>query len=229
MRESKGLWLSLVVLVVLGCQTPDDGVGQVAGYTYFPLEAGRYTEYEVDEVRYTVTSSTPKSITYYLKEVCGHPYTGTTGIAQFPIERYKRGTPQASWVLDSVWTAYLLPDRAVKVENNTAFVKLTFPLAEQSTWNGNLLNSQSTEEYEARFGVPFPTQNDYPGSVTVVQRRDSSLVSLYKRREVYAPGIGLVFKEDISWEYCQESECIGSGKIDTGTSRIMKIIGHGKE
>lgn len=229
MRVSKGVWFSLIVLFLLGCQTPDDGVGQGAGYAYFPLQAGRYSEYEVNELRYVVTSPTPKATTYYLKEVCGQPYAGTTGIAQFPIERYKRGTPQAHWVLDSVWTAYLLPDRAVKVENNTAFVKLAFPLAERSTWNGNLLNSNSAEEYEVRFGVPFPGQPDFPRSLTVVQRQDSSLVSLYKRREVYAPGVGLVYKEDIAWEYCQESACIGSGKIDTGTSRIMKIVGHGKE
>ena len=228
MRESKSLWLSLVVLFLLGCQTPDDGVGQGVGYSYFPLEAGRYAEYEVNELHYVITSSTPRATTYYLKEVCGQPYTGTTGIVQFPIERYKRGTPQANWVLDSVWTAYLLPDRAVRVENNTAFVKLAFPLTERSTWNGNLLNSHSTEEYVVRFGVPFPAQPDFPGSLTVVQQRDSSLVSLYKRREVYAPDAGLVFKEDIAWEYCQEPACIGSGKIDTGTSRVMKIINQGK-
>src|SRR5690606_36993984 len=152
---------------------PDPVNQQVDGYTYFPLEAGRYTEYEVSEVRYTVTSSTPRLTTHYLKEVCGQPYAGITGAQQFPIERYRRGTLSANWVLDSVWTAYRLPDRAVKVENNTAFVKLVFPLAEESTWNGNLLNTYPVEAYKARFEVPFPARSEYPGSLTVVQRRDS--------------------------------------------------------
>jgi len=229
MKKSNTLWLSLIVLFITGCKDPDTVNQAVSGYDYFPLEAGRYAVYEVNELRYVITSSTPKATTYYLKEVLGRQFVGATGIEQFPIERYKRATLQASWVLDSVWTAYRLPDRAVKVENNRAFVKLAFPLAEGNTWDGNLLSSHSAEEYEARFGVPFPAQSDFPGSLTVVQRRDSSLVSLYKRHEVYAPGLGLVYKEDIAWEYCQEPACIGSGKIDTGTSQTMKIISHGQE
>lgn len=229
MRESGLICLGLIVLLVAGCTTPDVVDQEVAGYTYFPLEAGRYIEYEINEVQYTVTSSTPKTITYFLKEVCGQPYAGLTGVQQFPIERYKKGTLAANWTLDSVWTAYRLPDRAVRVENNTAFVKITFPLAEESTWNGNLLNTYPAEAYKAHFEVPSPTQNEFPGSLTVVQRQDSSLVSRFKRHEVYAPGVGLVYKEDTAWEYCQEPACIGSGKIDTGTSRITKIKSYGKE
>jgi hypothetical protein len=229
MKKSHLLFLGLIVLLVAGCTTPDAVDQEIAGYTYFPLEAGRYIEYEVEEVRYTVTSSTPITTTYFLREVCGPPYAGLTGVPQFPIERYKKGTLAANWVLDSVWTAYRLPDRAVRVENNTAFVKMSFPLAEESTWNGNLLNNYPEEAYKAHFEVPSPTQKEFPGSLTVVQREDSSPVSLYKRHEVYAPGVGLVYKEDTAWEYCQEPACIGSGKIDTGMSRITKIKSYGKE
>ncbi len=229
MKKSSALCLGLVILLMGACTTPDAVNQEVAGYNYFPLEAGRYTEYQVNEVRYTVTSSTPKTTTYYLKEVCGKPYVGLTGAEQFPIERYKKGTLAANWVLDSVWTAYLLPDRAVRVENNTAFVKLSFPLAQESTWNGNLLNTYPDEVYKARFEAPFPAQNEFPGSLTVVQRRDSSIVSLYKRHEVYAPGVGLVYKENTAWEYCQEPACLGSGKIDAGSRRIVKIMKSGKE
>ncbi len=171
MKKSSLLCLGLIVLFVAGCTTPDVVDQEVAGYTYFPLEAGRYTEYEINEVRYTVTSSTPKTTTYFLKEVCGQPYAGLTGVPQFPIERYKKGTLAANWTLDSVWTAYRLPDRAVRVENNTAFVKMSFPLAEESTWNGNLLNTYPEEAYKAHFEVPSPTQKEFPGSLTVVQRR----------------------------------------------------------
>lgn len=216
-------------MLILGCEAPESTLRRGAGYDYFPLETGRYIEYEVSEVRYDVTSSVPSRKTYFLREVCGQPFRGTTGIEQFPVERYKKTRPEASWILDSIWTAYRIPDRAVRVENNVAFVKLTFPLTNQSTWNGNLLNSRPEENYQAQFDAAFPARNDFPESLTVVQRRDSSLVSLYKRNEVYAPGVGLVYKEDISLEYCQEASCIGSGKIDTEISRIMTISRYGKE
>ncbi len=217
------------LLLILGCEAPESTARRGPGYDYFPLETGRYIEYEVSEVRYDVTSSAPSRAAYFLREVCGQSFLGTTGIKQFPIERYKKTRPDAAWTLDSIWTAYQLPDRAVRVENNVAFVKLTFPLANQSTWNGNLLNASPEENYQAQFDAAFPAQNDFPTSLTVVHRRDSSLVSLYKRNEVYVPGVGLVYKEDISLEYCQESSCIGSGKIDTGISRIMTISKYGKE
>ncbi len=216
-------------MLILGCEPPDSTLRRGAGYDYFPLEAGRYIEYEVSEVRYAVTSPVPGRATYFLREVCGQPFIGTTGIEQFPVERYKKSRPEAPWTLDSIWTAYRIPDRAVRVENNVAFVKLTFPLTDQSSWNGNLLNAKPEEIYQVQFGTSFPARNDFPKSLTVVQRRDSSLVSLYKRNEVYAPGIGLVYKEDIALEYCQEASCIGSGKIDSGSSRTMKVSKYGKE
>jgi len=229
MKNSHGFWSVISLLLVLGCEPPENTLRRGAGYDYFPLETGRYIEYEVREVRYDVTSSVPRKLTYLLREVCGQPFIGTTGIEQFPLERYKKSRPEAPWTLDSIWIAYRLPDRAVRVENNIAFVKLAFPLTDQSTWNGNLLNAKAEEIYQARFGVPFPARSDFPESLTVVQRRDSSLVSFYKRNEVYAPGVGLVYKEDIALEYCQEANCIGSGKIDAGISRIVTITKYGKE
>ena len=229
MKKSNGFWSIISLLLVLGCESPESTPRRGAGYDYFPLETGRYIEYEISEIRYDVTSAIPSRATYFLREVCGQSFLGTTGIEQFPIERYKKTLPEAPWTLDSIWTAYQLPDRAVRVENNVTFVKLAFPLTDQGTWNGNLLNARPEENYQAQFNAAFPAQNDFPESLTVVQRRDSSLVSLYKRNEVYAPGVGLVYKEDISLEYCQEASCIGSGKIDTGISRIMKIIKYGKE
>ncbi|GHB73946.1 hypothetical protein [Persicitalea jodogahamensis] len=202
---------------------------QGAGYDYFPVETGRYIEYEINEVRYNVTSPVPARTTYFLREVYGQSFPGSTGIEQFPVQRYKKPRPEASWTLDSVWTAYRIPDRAVRVENNVAFVKLAFPLTDQSTWNGNMLNARVPESYQVQFDAPFPARNDFPKSLSVVQRRDSSLVSVNKRIEVYAPGVGLVYREDTSLEYCQETNCIGSGKIDTGISRITTISKYGKE
>ncbi len=216
-------------MLILGCVPPDGAPRRGAGYDYFPLETGRYIEYEINEVRYEVTSPVPNRTAYFLREVCGQPFMGTTGIEQFPMERYKKTRQEASWTLDSIWTAYRIPDRAVRVENNVAFVKLAFPLTDQSTWNGNLLNDKPEENYQAQFGAPFPAESNFPESLTVVQRRDSSVVSLYKRSEVYTPGVGLVYKEDIALEYCQEATCIGSGKIDTGVSRIMRVSKYGKE
>lgn len=219
----------MCALLLLGCESPESGLRAGAGYDFFPLETGQYVEYEVNEVRYSVASTAPTQTTYYLKEVIGRPFVGTTGIEQFPVERYRKTQLESSWALDSIWIAYRIPDRAVRVENNVAYVKLAFPLTDQSTWNGNLLNSYPENAYRAEFGTSFPAQNDFPGSITVVQRRDSSLVTLNKRSEVYAPGVGLVYRENIVWEYCQEVNCIGSGKIDTGTSRIEKIRKYGKE
>ncbi len=229
MEKSKFFWLALSLFSILGCEPPEKTLQQGAGYDYFPLETGRYMEYEISEVRYNVTSSVPVRTTYFLKEVCGQPFQGTTGLEQFPIQRYKKSRLEASWTLDSIWTAYRIPDRAVRVENNVAFVKLAFPLTDQNSWNGNLLNARSAENYQVQFDAPFPAQNDFPMSLTVVQRRDSSLVSVNRRNEVYAPGVGLVYREDTALEYCQEANCIGSGKIDTGTSRIMTLRKYGKE
>ena len=214
----------------MGCDPKPEAFPDGAGFGYFPLETGHFVEYEVHEIRYAV-ASTPVEARYLLKEVCGQSITSSTGQEQYRLERYRKNQPQQSWVLDSVWTAYRQPDRAVRVENNVPYVKLRFPVRDRATWNGNELNTLPPQDYEARLSTtPVSYQElSFPRSLTVVQRYDSTLLTLDKSLEQYAPEVGLIYQESTSLVYCQDVNCIGEGIIESGVQRQMRVLRYGKE
>lgn len=229
MKNSFSVWLLISAMLLSGCT--DSATNPVeTEYRYFPLETGRFVEYEVQEASYAV-GKTPVLSSYFLKEVCGPETLGAGGQLQFQIKRYRRNTAQQNWAADSVWFAYLLPDRAVKVENNRPLVKMVFPLYEGITWNGNQYNTLPPQTYEARFvKAPFTVNSlSFPESLNIIHQNDSSLVTLARFTERYAPTIGLIYKESTALDYCQTTDCLGKGIIESGTRKILKIVAHGKE
>lgn len=228
-KNNSVAFLLISVILSAGCTDSSTAPAETE-YRYFPLETGRFVEYEVQETSYAV-GKTPVLSSYFLKEVCGPEAVGAGGQLQNQIKRYRRSTVQQNWAADSVWFAYLLPDRAVKVENNRPLVKMIFPLYDGLTWNGNHYNSLPPQTYEARFiKTPFSVNSlSFPESLTIIQRNDSSLVTLARFTERYAPAIGLIYKESTALDYCQTNDCLGKGIIESGTRKILKIVAYGKE
>lgn len=183
---------------------------------YFPVKSGLAWEYEVNETRYNVTEA-PRKTTWYLREVIGEPVGEISGFAIHKLERYRKNQPGDAWKIDSVWTLYRQPDKIVKVENNTPFIKLLLPSADGLSWNGNALNTLNEQTYRLR------TSPD--GLAEVVQMADSSLVHLNKGIERYEAGKGLVYKELRIYNYCQSTpDCIGKNIITSGRDLVYKII-----
>ncbi|TDB65795.1 hypothetical protein [Arundinibacter roseus] len=218
----------LVLYICLSCEPPTEELR--ADYSYFPLETGLFVEYQVRESHYSVAGPA-RETTYYLKERCGDTFQTHNGGEHVRIERFRKNSPTAAWLPDSVWSARLLPDRAIRTENNRAFIKLIFPLTSQTTWNGNALNELPSELYKANFETENLSgfESSLPRPLTVVQRQDSSIISLYRKSEQYAPGIGLIYRENTALEYCQEPSCLGSGRINSGHRKIQQMVAYGKE
>lgn len=219
----------IILALLIGC-TDSTTTPEESAYRFFPLETGRFAEYEVQETSYAV-GKTPVSTKYYLKEIYGSETLGASGRVQYQIKRYRRNTIQQNWVADSVLTAYLLPDRAVKTENNRSFLKMIFPLYEGLSWNGNQYNTLPAQNYVAHFNkIPFTLNSlSFAESLDIIQQRDSSLVTLVKFTERYAPNVGLIYKESTALDYCQKLNCLGSGVVESGTKKTMSLIAHGKE
>ncbi|AEI49850.1 hypothetical protein Runsl_3486 [Runella slithyformis DSM 19594] len=216
-------------MLTAGCTDSPTGPVETE-YRYFPLETGRFVEYAVQEASYAV-GKTPVLSSYFLKEVCGSETVGAGGQLQYQIQRYRRTTAQQNWTADSAGFAYLLPDRAVKVENNLPLVKMVFPLYEGLNWNGNHYNTLPPQTYEARFiKTPFTINAlSFPESLHIIQQNDSSLVTLVRFTERYAPAVGLIYKENTALNYCQTPNCLGKGIIESGTQKVLRIVAYGKE
>lgn len=219
-----------IIFFCEGCKSDVDLDTDRIGLNYFPLEVGLYRVYDVIETNYTVLDV--KKEHYQLKESVADSGINASGNLTYMIHRSTRLNDMSSWQLDSVWTAQKNTSTAVLTENNVPFVKLSFPVENLVSWDGNRLNSLENETYFYDTNIPDSTiaEITYQQLVKVVQNElEEDFLGLDHRFETYAADIGMVFKESVVLKYCQ-SECgEEEKKIDAGRSIVMTISSYGKD
>jgi hypothetical protein len=230
MSWSACLTVSASLVLLLACQSlttepsPSDN-------DYFPLQTGQYSIYDVQENQYPFTGS-PIQRSYQLKEVIGSAYTDVTGQTAYRLIRYRRTTNSQPWKADSVWSARIVTNEAIRTENGQDFVSLLFPISSGLNWNGNRHNGLGQDDYETRnAGQPFRVlDKTFNETVTVIAQDDSTLVSQEKRIAVYARQVGLIYKERTYLQFCTGTPvCIGKNQIDYGIRQVYRIQTYGKE
>lgn len=220
----------LALISFSGCQ-PAVTEPAPSDYTYFPLEAGQYSIYNVQENVYPRRAASTQR-NYQIKEVVGDPYINVTGQTAHRLIRYRRSIDSQPWQADSVWSARIVMNEAIRTENGQDFVSLLFPVRNGLSWNGNRYNTGGQDEYELRnAGQPFRVlEKSFDETVTVVAQDDSTLVSQEKRMAVYARQVGLIYKERTYYQFCTNSPgCIGKNQIDYGIQQVYRIQTYGKE
>lgn len=226
MKRAVGL-LVVFAMLLAACQSKKEP-DLSAGYEYFPLETGTFAEYEVIETRYFMWQE-PLTRVYQVREDIASPYTDAEGKTVYRIQRSVKYNGE-DWQPDSVMQAWRTADRGIRVENGNPIVKLRFPVASMSQWDGNEYNSVGEQRFKIQ-EVGHTVQigaTDFENTLTVLQQNDSSLVSLKRIREVFAPGVGLIKKEKTVLNYCSVGECARKGHVDFGIRQITTIYRSGK-
>ena len=222
--------LLAVLFIFSRCQSPiNEPI--TSGFDYFPLETGRYVIYDVQEQLY-VLNALPIQRTYQLKELTGAAYSDVIGQTAYRLMRYRRATESQSWQADSVWSARIVNNEAIRTENGQDFVKLLLPVTNPTTWNGNQRNAFAPDDYVTRnVGQPYYVLGKpFDETVTVVAQDDSTLVSQDKRIDVYARQIGLIYKERTQLQFCTTTPtCTERSQIDYGIRQVYRIRSYGKE
>ncbi|MFD2933917.1 hypothetical protein [Spirosoma flavum] len=224
------LLVLFAVRILSGCRSAEDEP-LIADYAYFPLETGRYVIYDVQENKYTLNAG-PVQRTYQLKEVIGSTYADVTGQTAYRLIRYRRSTTSQPWQADSVWSARLVNNEAIRTENGQDFVSLLFPISNELSWNGNRHNAFDQNDYQARnVGQPYRVlDKQFNETVTVAAQDDSTLVLQDKHIDVYARQIGLIHRERTYLQFCTATpSCIGKNQIDYGIRQVYNIQTYGKE
>jgi hypothetical protein len=197
---------------------PQDG-----GKFFYP-QTGQSIIYDVEDTQYELSGKfTMKN--YQLKEVNSSTFKDAEGKEALRIERYRRENDTQKWVIDSIFIGKKEIDKALKIENNVTYVKISFPLKEGLKWNGNAYNSFGNDIYELK-KVNQKLQingQKFDNTFSVIQQNDSTLVDLKRRIEIYAEGIGMIYQEKTNVLYCNAGDCLGKGKIDFGTKYILKF------
>ncbi|EAY30888.1 hypothetical protein [Microscilla marina] len=224
------LFSLIVSSTFTACSTkPLDPDSIELGTTFFPLETGRYIDYQVEDIQFTLIND-PDTNRYQIRELIAEEFQDINGDPAFRLERFRRATANNTWQLDSVWVAKRSLNQAIVIQSNLPLVKIVFPVEEGKPWDGNILNGLDQDLYEiANLNRAFAVDTfNFANTLKIVQGNDSSLVSMDKRNEVYAAEVGLVYKDSTVVTFCTETpDCFT--QIESGRKSVQKVIGYGKQ
>jgi hypothetical protein len=234
MNRNAFISLFLICLFALACDTSEVAptVDLAFGRDYFPIVSGRFISYNVKETTYRLNQR-PEVTTYQLKEVVGEQFVGANGDRLWRIIRYRRANGRQNWQV--VGSHALRSDElfGIRWEENQSYVRLNFPLERGKRWDGNLFNNLGRDNYELTdLGRSYLFDGKrYTETATVLQNNDSSLVNKDKRIEVYAKGLGLIYRLADQVAYCQDraQNCLGRAIIESGVVYEQSIFDSGVE
>ena len=209
------------VLALGACKKQTEGFISAPIEEYAPLVPGKYITYKLDTFKYLPFSLQDTTISYQVKHVVDALINDNLGRPSYRIIRYIRKTSQNPWAPDNTFMAVNTGASYEFVENNQRFLKLKLPIRDGYSWKGNsyidTYSLNSTVRYlddwdyiYEGLNAPLTLGGIQLDSTLKVNQRDEIIgnpgdPASYSEKnvgsEIYAKGIGLVYRKFLHTEY----------------------------
>lgn len=227
---SNPFWGNLLILAALAltgysCDKKEtEPLDLELGYEYYPLQVGQIREFAVDSILFdpALNGTQIDTNSWFIRESITDSFPAQDGLIWYRIERFQRQSESLPWQIGKVYAAARNKQQAYRTEDNLRFIKMTFPLQANETWDGNAFFSNRTtvevagEQIEMfvdwnyrtlSLADPFQVGDLLFDTVCSIQLADSeNLVEYRQAKEHYAKNIGLVYRElqilDTQCEVC---------------------------
>ncbi len=187
---------------------------------FYPLQIGRFVEYEVDSIIWEDFHCTKSTRHLYMRYMVTDTFTDASGRASFQVDVHQRDSVTMPWKVNQVFFATPTTKGLEVVMQNLRMEKLIFPISNGATWLGNR-TIDTTDPALRQFGgwvyrysnylQPYNNGRvDFDNTVTVTSVNDSlnnpeDLPNAYAERnfyrEVYGYDVGLIYREATYWTY----------------------------
>ena len=173
------------------------------GKDYYPLTLGSIYIYEIDSFLYDGINKRIDSTTQLIKDVVVKLLIDSTGQENFRMERSLQ-IDSLTWRPYLSYTSALHPLSLQSYKDNHREIRMTFPITDFKTWDGNLHSTKDFQEFRYQFiQDPFEVGGTiYDNTITVLHNEFyeprpplQPLFDIYKK-EVFAKGIGLIYRVD---------------------------------
>lgn len=227
----------LLMMLFLSC-SDHEPVEPDLGTEYFPLQVGNYWIYEVEETT-KLPSSAPTEVTYELRVTVTDSSVNERGEVSYILVREHRSNTTENWESVETWSATMINNKMIQNESNVPFVKLIFPPSLKLSWDGNQYNNlpfnggiesfydgTNTPYFIAELDKPIALSTGFSAenTLTVIQNDYNDVITgIDERKEVYAKGVGLAYKEINQYIKCTGTICIG----DRSFLFIQRLKMHG--
>jgi hypothetical protein len=207
--------LSFLALTWQGCSKETEQLSTGLISEYYPMQVGKYITYRLDSTVY-VSLNTVKAVkTYIVQDWVDAEITDNLGRKSYRIRRMIRSNfDTTQWADNASFVATPLNRSMEYVENNLRFIRLQEPMRDNFTWKGNsYINSFSDQDLQYLDNWEYFYENTnqsfsiggntFPETVLVNQRDEvinnpddkTTIFSVNKSKEVFAKGIGLIYKD----------------------------------
>ena len=167
---------------------------------YFSSQIGAYSIYKVHEIIFDDFTNTVDTTDYQVMEVNESHFRDNLDRDAIRIDRYRRPDDSTAWTYMNTWYAVVNNSMAERVEDNKRLVKLSFPISAEATWNANTFNTDNANNvFYVLMHDKYKMDNfkfDSVVSVESTTRINLTVERVFK--EVYAKGIGLVYKNHVN-------------------------------
>lgn len=175
-------------------------------YEYFPLETGKYKEYQIDSIWFDAFTESSDTLSYFIKETVQEAFKDNTGDTAFIILSEYRFSDNDAWKFQYYFTEKRTIYSAHRVENSHRKVKLIFPIQNRKKWDENEMNSAAPQinRYTNVDEKYFLNDLQFDSTLMVDQGDREDPYFRFFGEEVYAKGVGLIKKTYINTETQQE-------------------------
>ncbi|MBI2257274.1 MAG: hypothetical protein HYU67_00050 [Flavobacteriia bacterium] len=198
----KLIYLALFLFAIVSCKKENKEVD--LHLDYFPLDEGRFWEYDVTHYRYSITDQNLDTINYTLKVKVGDTVIDNQGRVAHKIYRYIYDTLNNEYDLKDVWTAIINDYKAEMVEENQRMIKLVFAPTEEKEWDINAYNiwDPMNAMYENIHDSYTINGFTFEKTVKVLHEyQEANMINYINKYEIYAKGVGMVEKTYIDIEF----------------------------
>ena len=209
-----------LILIIASCKKESENLLYPKANEYYPLQIGKMFIYRCDSTVPCCFNASLITKSYQAMDTVESTFTDNSGRVSYRIYRYLRDTAETQpWRFAYTIVATPTIDQIEYQEENFRFIKLHNPVKNDFSWNGNSYINTSISEnlYLDNWNYSYQKVNEsyatkgikYDSTATVLQIDDFSPEGpfdpnlSYQQRnysvEVYAKGIGLVYKDFLHW------------------------------
>lgn len=223
--------LLLTFLAVLSCRKESESLSPLPPAEYYPLRVGQSLVYRLDSTLYVSFGTRIKVNSYLAKDSIAGTAADNLGRTTYVVYRYLTDTLQKNPYTFS--SSYTITPAGSTIEatdaDNLRYIKLVQPINVFTSWSGNSYIDVSSDraaylsgwQYQYRnINQPFTVlAGTLDSTITVLQDSsinitdpfvDTVLQNVSYSSEVYAKGIGLIYK-DLSYYMYQPVGTITPG------------------
>ncbi len=169
------------------------------GHRYYPTPLKKYSIYQLDSVSIDCVFDVRDTFSFEILEIFDTLFEDALGKDAIRIELYTRSLGSSDWGIPRIYHTNTFFTRAERTEENIRYVKLIFPIVDESIWDINDFNFLDSKTSTIRNShQPYIVNSfSYDSTVTSLMQDEENLLTKDYEVEVYAIDIGLILQQKV--------------------------------